>query len=60
MEEGPAGKRAQDSVFVHTPDQDFPESWSRDGRMLLFLRLATAGTTGSEKSAWRAPRWGGG
>ena len=37
------GLRASEpeTVLVDTPDQDFPESWSPDGRTLLFLRLAT-------------------
>ena len=48
------GLRASEpkTVLVDSPDQDFPEFWSGDGRTLLFLRLGNTGATENVKSAW--------
>jgi Tol biopolymer transport system component len=53
------GLRASDpeTVLVDSPDEDIPESWSRDGRTLLFLRRVVEDDS---QTAWALPLEGGG
>jgi Tol biopolymer transport system component len=52
------GLRASDpeTVLTDSPDEDYPEDWSRDGRTLLFKRRSAE----NAESLWALPLTGGG